>query len=463
MQITVMDQNGETIVPVTPEGLEARSPRARGAVMQGEAGTVSQVAKRRVEADEAALRGIFGNKQIDSIEPLFERGTRVNSTGVANFRKIRKAHDALPRADHAAFAKYQEIRAEGRCDMDVDLSLAEPGPTEGSVVLNGDLFTLTPTAWEHFFTMAGAPKYAAAHAPYAPPEVLSAMLKAYRPKDSKQLVAAFRTGSVNGSGGERALPAGTGGEVYRIASNRYTAFDADTVLATLLSTSHDLMAGWKGDITYDGEKLSMDMLAMPDEVIDLAAGDVFKIGIRLRANDVREGGISADLIAWRNRCLNLIVIGTAQTEIFNARHMGNVADIHMGLASVMAQAEVAFGHFRHQWGIARSEIIVTPELPADRLFEGLAASKLVSLPGDTMTVKELLLSAWMEEPGFTRADVVNAVTRAAHEGARYRDPFTIGKVEEEAGSLLHDPRLVSKIEAALADADGKKARKAARA
>ena len=457
--ITILDASGTEIIPVQVPGLEARSPRARGAVMQGAAGTVSAVAKKRVEADEAALRAIFGDTKIDRIDPLFERGTRVNETGVANFRKIRKEVEALPRGDHAAFAKYQEIRAEGRGDMDVDLSIIEPGAVPGSIHANGEEFALTPTAWEHLFSLAGAPKYAAAHAPYASPAVLTAMLKEYRPTDSRSLVAAFRTGGVEG----RALPAGVAGEVYRIASPRYTAADADFVLGSLLSTSHDLMQGWRGDITYDGEKLSMDFLSMPDEVIDLAAGDVFKIGLRLRANDVREGGIVAEIMAWRNRCLNLIVIGRATKEILSLKHMGAIGDIHLGLSSAFAEAEVQFGHFRHQWGIARSEKLITPELPADRFFEGLAASKLTSLPGDTAMVKELLLSAWMEEPGYTRADVVNAVTRAAHEGARYKDAFTIGKVETEAGSLLHDSRLVSKVEAALADLDGKKARKTAQA
>ena len=452
--ITIMNADGSIVGP-TPEAV-APSPRARGAVMQGAAGTVSAVAKRRIEADETALRAIFGNEKIDAIPPVYERGSRVNSTGVANFRKLRREHDAMPRADHAAFAQYTAIRAEGREDMDIDLSLAEPGEVPGTVLVNGENFTLTPTAWEHFFQLAGAPKYAAAHAPYAPPAVLHAMLKEYRPKDARRLVAAFRKGAVAGINGERALPAGAGGEIYRIASERYTPFDADAVLGTLLATSHDLMAGWKGDITYDGEKLSFDLISMPDEVIDLAAGDVFKIGMRLRANDVREGGIIAELLVWRNLCLNLIIIGRASTEILNLRHMGNPGDIHMALAGVMAQAEVAFGHFRHQWGIARSEIIITPQLTADRMFEGLAASKITALPGDTGAVKTMLLNAWLEEPGFSRADVVNAVTRAAHESARYADPFAISKVEEAAGSMLRDTRLVSKVEAALADLDSKK-------
>lgn len=451
MQIQLIGSNGAIVAP------EAQSiePQGRGAVMTGKGGTVSQVAKRRVEADERALRAIFGNKQIDRITPLFERGTRVNSTGEANFRKLRREMEKLPTADVAAMSAYQAIRAEGREDMDIDLSLAEPGPVPGTVSVNGDVFTLTPTAWEHFFQHAGAPKYAAAHAPHAKPKVLEAMLEEYR-SESKPLVAAYRRGAVAGVNGERALPAGTGGEIYRIASPRYTAFDADAVLATLLHTSHELMAGWRGDITYDGEKLAFDMVSMPDEVIDLAAGDVFKIGLRLRANDVREGGISGDLIAWRNRCLNLIVIGQATTEIFNARHMGSAMDIHVGLASIMAQAETAFGHFRHSWGQARSEIVMTHQLPADRFFEGLAGSKMLSLPGDTGAVKSMLLNAWMEEPAFDRAAVVNAVTRAAHEGATYKDAFTIGKVEAEAGKLLTDSRLVSKVEAALADLDSKK-------
>jgi hypothetical protein len=419
---------------------KAKSP----VTMTGEAGTVSTVAAARIARQRRALVETFGEEAAARTDPIYPAGSRVNETGVRNFTIERRKIDSMPDGATAAYDRLKAIQRENRAETEMDLSLVGFDAKTGAVTLNGMDVDLTPTAWEHAFGLCpDAPRFAAAHAPHASLAVRAAMLNDYLPRESKQLVAAYREVGIDGRTLERP-------EVYRIASTKYTAFDADMVLASLLSSSADLMQTWKGDVRYDGERLALDFLSMPDQVVDLAAGDVFKIGLRLRANDVREGAITGELVAWRNRCLNLIVIGQLKHALFSLKHVGAPTEIHVALASAFAEAEVKFGAFRHDWGQARSEILLTDGMPANRFFEGLSKAKILSLPGKETEVAAGLLSAWMEEPGFTRADVVNAVTRSVHEGFRWRGAFDADAVEREAGSLLTDKNLVRKVELALA-------------
>lgn len=450
MDITIT-KSGTVIVPVAgasaDEAIATPQPKAvsgRGAVMTGEAGTVSQVAVERIARQRKALVEVFGEQSVVRADPIYPAGSRVNETGVRNFAVKRREFDRLPNGVEASMATLKGIVNEQRAESEIDLSLAQFDAATGAITMNGEAFDLTPTAWGHVFGLcADAPKGAVAHAPHASLAVRAAMLNDYLPRESKKLVAAYRTTSIEGK--PLARP-----EVYRLASTKYTPFDADMVLASLLQSSSDLMESWKGEVRYDGERLALDFLSMPDEVIDLAAGDVFKIGLRLRANDIREGSITGELVAWRNRCLNLIVIGTLKHNLFSLKHVGSAFDIHAALSGAFAEAEVKFGTFRHDWGVARSEIVIDNAMPADRLFEGIAKARILSLPGKETEIASNLLSAWMEEPGFTRADVVNAVTRSVHESFRWGSAFDADDVEREAGSLLTDRNLKKKIEIALA-------------
>lgn len=414
-----------------------------------EAGVVSQIAQSRIQRQRQTLTQIFGEEKVKRADPIYPPGSVVNDTGVSNFKEFRQDLERLPNGDIACFDTLKEILKEGRAETELDASFIEPGPQPGTVIVNGSPYRFTPKAMGHLFSLINAPQYAAAHAPYASAAVLAQMLNDYAPREERRLVAAFRKMGVRGADAD--FPT-----IYRVASERYTPFDADKVLVTLLHTCPELLQSWKGQVRYDGDRLVIDFLSMPDTVVDLAAGDVFKIGIRFRANDVREGSIIVELMVWRNMCLNLIVIGEMSTEMMNLRHAGAMEDIFTMISSAMPKGELAFADFRHAWGNARSERIITSELPADKFMEGLAHSKILSLPGDTGVVKSALIDAWLKEPGYDRASVVNAVTRSVHENFKWKDEFASGKVEAEAGKMLTDRYLVSKVEAALAKAQSTK-------
>lgn len=422
---------------VQPRGAEREMRRTV------EAGTVSEGAAARVARQRRALVDIFGEAQALRTDPVYPPGSVVNDTGIANFRLMRREMESMPDGATAAANLLRKIDAEGRTEEVADLGCID-FLADGGIRANGREFDLTATAWGHLFEMApDAPKYAGAHALRASNRVRAAMCSDYLPRVSKPVVLAVRE-DIDPNGNRLSRP-----QVYRVSSENYTSYDADLVLDSLLSTSADLMQSWYGDLRYDGEKLSMDFLTMPDSVVDLSAGDVFKIGLRLKANDIRTGAIKGELVAYRNRCLNLIIIGELGQSLFSLRHTGQQQSIHVALASAFAEAEVKFGDFRHAWGQARSEIVITPELGAASFFEGLARSNVLSLPGKVESISSMLLQSWMEEPGFTRADVVNAVTRATHEAATWGDQFAFETVEREAGALLTDKKLIDRVRLAL--------------
>lgn len=55
---------------------------------------------------------------------------------------------------------------------------------------------------------------------------------------------------------------------------------------------------------YDGTGGRATALWMPDQVVDLVAGDLFKVGVRIQTDDTGRGRIRVAGVVWRNRCLN---------------------------------------------------------------------------------------------------------------------------------------------------------------
>jgi hypothetical protein len=69
--------------------------------------------------------------------------------------------------------------------------------------------------------------------------------------------------------------------VYATVTPTYTPVDADEVLREVAPALGDA----KAEIVYDGTSVRGTALWMPNEVVDLAAGDVFKIGVRVETHD----------------------------------------------------------------------------------------------------------------------------------------------------------------------------------
>jgi hypothetical protein len=178
---------------------------------------------------------------------------------------------------------------------------------------------------------------------------------------------------------------------------------------------------------------------MPDHVTDLAAGDVFKAGVRVETDDTGQGRIRIHGVIYRNRCLNLILIDEAMVETASAVHRGSRTKLMRKVVAGVSKARESIAKFITAWEVARQTPVDVPTTLRQWLKQ-----RRIELPGRRSEEQQAtdwgaLLAAWDHEPGDTLADAVNAVTRAAH-SHRDWDQLTRESLERQAARLVLVPR-----------------------
>jgi hypothetical protein len=382
----------------------ARSPDAPEPTPTGE---VSALAKARIEADEAAAQAAG----FAVAPPLFAAGTRVRPDGDGRFHTIRQEVAKLPTFEAGAQQVIDVVKAEKRRDAEVPMSILRMVSDgrlhrEGREHLDGLL--IEPRAFGALCARAGFGRGTAYLRDHCDPELRAFNVNA-------QLMALDRSKGPQAKLRTR-LDANGQHSVYGVVSPRYAAYDVDRFLADVTPALADTHA----EIVYNPETSSLraDAFWMPDDVVDLAAGDVFKVGVRLRTADDGSGSVKVEAVLFRNLCLNLIIIGEAKVETVRERHIGDVARIAGNVVAGVESAREKVGHFLQQWGHART-LQVDVEAEIAKATEG--AVKAGAPKGMSDRLKAAFALAYAKEPGGTVADVSNAVTRAAHEGAFPQD------------------------------------------
>lgn len=402
--------------------------REQGVKTTGEAGTVSEIAAARVERHDK-LANSWGIAQAPTV---FAPGMRVVGVGHDNFRTERQDLEDMPLVLNGLREVWKTIRAEGRQDvivdpaalrMDQDGRLRIPG---GEVLLEMQgLSALCSRMPGGYFPRAA--------------EFLASMEPEHR-------AAAFNAQAARvQEGGEvklrlRSLRPGET-SAYAVVSPNYTVNDVDAFAEQIgkAMKADPNLSGLRGEVRYlpGTASLRVDAIAMPDRVVDLAAGDIFKVGVRFRTNDAGKGGLNGTAIAWRNRCLNLIIIGKGQAELFRVAHKGDLSTLQAEIAGGLDTAGEFFGDFMREWGTA----FVTP-LPDQSIEETISAFAALrevkeALGGRQEWREEILASTFDSEPGDSIAAVINALTAVHRE--REVDAARVEAAELAAGILL--PRL----------------------
>jgi hypothetical protein len=227
-----------------------------------------------------------------------------------------------------------------------------------------------------------------------------------------------------------------GREVFAAVGPRYAAHDADEIAGQVLEA---LPAGSRAEVTYDGAKARMNVLFHSNiDPEKCAAGEFFKAGVNVKTDDTGHGGIWADGLAWRNLCLNLIIIDRAKVKFGRRKHVGKTT-IADDVGVIIDRAMQSVSTFAGKWNDATVENVIEryeAEGP-NEVFKGLVFNKLVWVPGvsaDAMVEK--LQRAWDAEPGYSKTAFINAITRAAHKES-WESPWTTEDLERTAGQLLY--------------------------
>jgi len=381
------------------------------------AGVVSPIAFERIEREDTWARDAgFALKP-----PVYAPGTRVLPIGDANFRTERRRVEDLPRFQTAAGYVVGAIGREHR--RDVTSGLTDVAMTyQGTLILGNNEYELEHLAFlqlaSHLNIAMGARYLSERCNRSLRADNINAQLAKHPDK-----AVVFRT---------RTDPRSERPRIYATVSTGYAAVDTDTVLEAVTPALYHA----HGELVYDGAGITATALYMPDHVVDLAAGDIFKAGVRVRTDDTGRGRIKIAAVLWRNRCLNLLIIDEGEVETVSEVHRGDPARILAAVRQGVQAAQGKIGNFLDAWGKAR-QVKVDPM----KQIEDWVAHKQVTprTERERDQLVQALLNAWQKEPGDTLADAVNAVSRAAHEEPSFPMDFR-EQLERQAARLVLLPR-----------------------
>jgi hypothetical protein len=393
------------------------------------AGTVSTIAAERIARHEAVLSELG----IDCGRPLYAAGTTVVSAGAAKFRAERIAWERLPDAVDAAAAVADTIKAERRHDRKVRPASLSMDFT-GAIIADGERVTLTRHGFRQLLSY------------YAPVFPRAFDLLVQLPTDVRAEVFNDRIAAAVRAKGEpvtlRCREYGDGIQAFSAVSPSYGAYNADRVMMDAARALEG--EGMHGEVVYDPDTTDVTLTASwhADKIVDPSAGDVFKVGAIVSTNDTGSGAIVVDAGAWRNRCLNWIIIGRGTANQARIIHrVGSVSTAAADIRRAVAKVPAMFATFAEEWGAIRAKPYAgvkvggkaLPASPREALVALAAAGDITSGNARDATV-EALLTAYRYEPGESLADLVNAITRAAWQSDV--DQFQRQRYERAAGELV---------------------------
>ncbi len=251
--------------------------------------------------------------------------------------------------------------------------------------------------------------------------------------------------------------------LWAALSERYASYDVDRI-ARALQEGMSAYPEARCEIQYNGFRAQMDVMFHTDvEPARYSAGEVFKMGIRVRSSDAGGGSITVGLSAWQSLCTNMMMVDVGQFKLAQLRHIGSSDRLAEKFAESMQKAQAQIAPFLERWGYACEESLATvagADFKPDHLrlldemesetvtetdlltgiFKGIGKTGAVSLGRNDLP--GLLAAHARDESGavqfapVTRASVVNAITRHAHEHVGRINPMRQQELEREAGALL---------------------------
>lgn len=462
--------------PPAPRGVLVQPPTSTPAPQRpqgwhADESHVSATAKARSEADAAAaVAAGFSVKR-----PLFARGTLLMVVGVENARNARVEFGVMPSTPEACADVVNAVKAEERRDMPVVIGALRM-TSRGNLAVGDQRLTLTEDALGGVANRAGLPaagRYLRGCWPELRAINVNHWCKALQDQETAALqefgaqVEQLRRDGKHKAAAEakpptpakmvlrtRNAPRG-GREVFAAVSESYAAFDCDKVAQAIALAMPE---GSKARVHYDGTKMRADVLFMSTAAPeDWAAGEFFRAGVRIITDDTGGGGVVVSSFIEQNLCLNLLIIDKAAKPVANLRHLGSVERLAKDFKQALVKAQDNLGHFLKQWGYARKDDLIEQAVQDDAslqglsrlpvslqiegLFRGTLERELVQVRGRVEDNVQALVRSWNDDTSsdgpragtLTRAGLVNAFTRYAHESA---DPFEGAAIEQQAAALL---------------------------
>lgn len=438
--------------------------------LEVEAGRYDMIGHARSTLDKEALE----LEGFAVAPPIYDRGTRVNETGVENARAARQEWEAMPLVtdncrDHSA-----QIAAEDRQDS-VALVTSSRMQLDGTLLVHHvddapgeeQPYVMTEDAFASLVTRMKIPA-AGRYLRQCWPELRATNVNGWIGRlDSAEAKAAAAAELAKRAAEyapldmrlrHRLLSRPQAGvearEIFGVVGPGYADFDADKLDEAIALA---VPAAARGRITYDGKRTRWEILfhstVQPKHFV---AGEFFRAGVIVGTDDTGGGAVHGHAVAWQNLCLNLIIIQTTTTAHFEIRHVGEIEALAKKFRAGFAKALGAIDHFVRVWDYAVEDNVVRRvrqveaangrELPASEnevmagIFRDAIERELVPVRGIKTEPAVLgLMRAWQDDEsaaaGPTRAAVANAFTRWAHTGVDL-DPWREDEIQRGAGALL---------------------------
>jgi hypothetical protein len=249
--------------------------------------------------------------------------------------------------------------------------------------------------------------------------------------------------------------------VFRVTSTTYSPNGgADHVLKTLAKAMTAVGGDFRGTVEYDPSttmvRFDLAHMEAPEEM-DPVVGDFFRHGV---SGSTADGSVFAALTVspfiGRIICVNCTT-ADSYAPGYRRTHRGDMSELYEGVYNVAVKAPKAMGAFAEDWKLVRDApldgvdwtlVAEMPQRSADRLekvpqvLRALVNHDALNVGMGKQALSAALVAAYKAEPGDgSVADVINAITRASHEGVT--DPMVREKLEARAGQLL--PALANQI------------------
>jgi hypothetical protein len=391
---------------------------------------IDEAGRARVETDlQASLASGFQHG-----EALFKLGTPLNARGVRNLGKSRREFEAMPLLADVLASARATIAAEERHDHHGPmhaLRVHDDGrlylPESASDELAGGL-PMNEHAFNQLVSRGRFPHYSGSFLRACPSPLQATNMNHFLPlsvgRKAEPIELLLRTRRRK-----------DGREIFATLTKWYAKFDVPELCDVIERLAHE---GGRAESRYDGQRFELTLVYHTDiEPEAGVVGEVFKSIVRFQTADDGSSSIKIKPGVFRTLCRNMMIIEHAEQELSVAHNRQNMAE---AVEAAVTQAIGAIG-FSAKWTESRRDRVLegiygTAEV--EHVFGELVRQGLVQVPGcGREDLIARLVRAWEKEPGYTKADLVNAISRAAHEEP-WSNPWARSSLEEQAGQYLYN-------------------------
>ena len=377
---------------------------------------------------------------------LFAPGTRMIQIGVDKYRSLYAEWAQRPPAEEVLRAVAQRIREERRQSFSVrlgDLRMA----SDGTIGRKGGPSRLIEwSAWDQIFAALRGDIFPDGS------RLLRALDPEMRAAVFNSRISAFDPDKVMKLGVRRHNEAGW--SIFRVVGEKFPDQAAGDIAC---ETAAKALKGldFRGHVSYDPATTDVrfDAASMADPTaLDPAVGDIFRAGIKGSTNDSGGGAFKIDPFVGRIVCINCTVADGYAPGVKKA-HRGDMTEAMGEIRRLAKLAHSVVPVFAADWKVLRNTgfarfpwskalrldketkaELSDPNIHGYDVIRNLVDSGAITPEVGRDATVEALLSAYKKEPGDSLADIINAVTRSAHENIV--DAAARDVMERRAGMLV---------------------------